>query len=233
MRKRKPLIDEDGEVRELLLEDFKRFRPIREVLSASSLRKLGIEVPDHPATNPEDPLSDKGHNKIGPDAQLVGAFGEKAAEAELLRKGWRTANFNSSIKNAADHDLIAVKGNRTVHLRVKTCGPAQDAFQFSAKPGQEMTTADLADGDYTILVRMGRVRRDDQFYVIPTRILREQINAHRRAFLNQPRRDGNSRKDLGHWTLRLQPTRSGEERPNYGFASKWKAYREAWETLEE
>jgi uncharacterized protein (DUF4415 family) len=43
MRKRKPLTDEDGEVRELLLEDIKRFRPIREVSSEQSLRKLGIQ----------------------------------------------------------------------------------------------------------------------------------------------------------------------------------------------
>ncbi|MBV8779371.1 MAG: BrnA antitoxin family protein [Alphaproteobacteria bacterium] len=33
MRKRKPLIDDDGEVRELTAEDFKLFRPIEEVLS--------------------------------------------------------------------------------------------------------------------------------------------------------------------------------------------------------
>jgi len=43
MRKRKPLTDDDGEVRELLLEDLKRFRPIAEVLPPSSLKKLGID----------------------------------------------------------------------------------------------------------------------------------------------------------------------------------------------
>lgn len=44
MRKRRPLTDEEGEVRELLLEDMKRFRPIAEVLPPSSLRKLGLEA---------------------------------------------------------------------------------------------------------------------------------------------------------------------------------------------
>jgi uncharacterized protein (DUF4415 family) len=43
MRKRKPLTDEEGEVRELLLEDIKRFRPIAEVLSPASLAKLGLK----------------------------------------------------------------------------------------------------------------------------------------------------------------------------------------------
>lgn len=40
MPKRKPLIDEDGEVRELTLEDFKRFKPASEVLPRSLLKKL-------------------------------------------------------------------------------------------------------------------------------------------------------------------------------------------------
>ncbi len=42
MRNRKPLTDKDGEVRELLLEDIKRFRPIAEVLPPSLLAKLNI-----------------------------------------------------------------------------------------------------------------------------------------------------------------------------------------------
>jgi hypothetical protein len=44
MRRRKPLIDESGEVRELLMEDVKRFQPAPEALSPSLLAKLGIET---------------------------------------------------------------------------------------------------------------------------------------------------------------------------------------------
>jgi uncharacterized protein (DUF4415 family) len=43
MTKPKPLTDEEGEVRELLLEDMKRFRPAAEVLSPSLVAKLGIK----------------------------------------------------------------------------------------------------------------------------------------------------------------------------------------------
>ena len=46
------------------------------------------------------------------------------------------------------------------------------------------------------------------------------------------RGDGNPRQDLGHWTLRLNPIQGGEDRPNYGFAQKWGAYRDAWELLD-
>ena len=43
MRKRKPLTDDEGEVRELLLDDIKRFRPIADTLSEASLQKVGVE----------------------------------------------------------------------------------------------------------------------------------------------------------------------------------------------
>jgi uncharacterized protein (DUF4415 family) len=38
----KPLIGEDGEVRELLLEDIRKFRPAAEALSPALMAKLGI-----------------------------------------------------------------------------------------------------------------------------------------------------------------------------------------------
>jgi hypothetical protein len=95
-----------------------------------------------------------------------------------------------------------------------------------------MTIADLRGEDYTILVRMDDKRQDDHFYIMPTRALHEQINAHRKAFLETPRRDRIRRQDLGHWTLRLNQIRSGQDGPNYGFAHKWKIYRDAWHLLE-
>ena len=42
MASRKPLTDDEGEVRELTLEDLKHFRPATEVLSPSLQEKLGI-----------------------------------------------------------------------------------------------------------------------------------------------------------------------------------------------
>ena len=76
------------------------------------------------------------------DAQLVGAFGEKAVEAELLRRGWIPANVNATVKNAAGFDIYAVKQNRTVHLRVKACGPKMKEFQFGGfVPNQPVPVA--------------------------------------------------------------------------------------------
>ena len=45
MKTHKPLTDEDGEVRELLMEDIKRFRPIAEGISPTLSAKLGLEIP--------------------------------------------------------------------------------------------------------------------------------------------------------------------------------------------
>jgi hypothetical protein len=64
--------------------------------------------------------------------QAVGAYGEKAAEAELLRYGWMKANVNTSIKNAEDFDIFAHKGDRRLDIRVKTSGPGTNAFFNSA-----------------------------------------------------------------------------------------------------
>ncbi len=42
MTKHSPLIDKEGEVRELTAEDFKHFRPAAEVLPLSLRKKLGL-----------------------------------------------------------------------------------------------------------------------------------------------------------------------------------------------
>jgi len=43
MKKSKPLVDKDGEVRELLIEDIKEFRPVTEIVPSSLAQKLGIQ----------------------------------------------------------------------------------------------------------------------------------------------------------------------------------------------
>jgi len=166
-------------------------------------------------------------------AQTVGAYGEKVVEAELLRRGWVPSNVNASIKNAAEFDIFALKRNRLVCIRVKTCGATMNAFQFGGfRPGVEIASEYLADPDFTILVRMGTTRQGDQFSVIPTHVVRRTIAAYRRAYLKQEKRAGGKHKDIGHWTLHLPDLRSGKDRPNYGFARKWAVYCDNWDSLE-
>ena len=80
--------------------------------------------------------------------QAVGAFGERAVEAELLRHGWIPANVNATVKNAADFDIYAVKDGHTLHLRVRACGPDSRAFQFGAfDPGEQVKVGKFSDTD--------------------------------------------------------------------------------------
>jgi len=165
--------------------------------------------------------------------QKVGAFGERAVEAELLRRGWVPANVNPTLKNAADYDIFAYKEPAQVQLRVKTCGPSQPGFQFGGfKPGKEILSSGFSKSDFTILVRMGKDRANDQFFVVPTCVVREQLAVYRRQYLMTPRRDGHPKKDLGHWTLYLADLKSGEDRPSYGIQRRWTKYIDNWALLE-
>ena len=50
MASRKPLIDTDGEVRELTAEDMAKFRPAADVLPSSLRKKLGVRGPQRTPT---------------------------------------------------------------------------------------------------------------------------------------------------------------------------------------
>ena len=50
MKSKKPLTDEEGEVRELTSEDMKEFRPIQEVLPYALLHKFGVRGPQKTPT---------------------------------------------------------------------------------------------------------------------------------------------------------------------------------------
>jgi hypothetical protein len=164
-------------------------------------------------------------------AQKVGAFGERAVEAELLRRGWIPANVNPTLKNAADYDIFAYNDPIEVHIRVKTCGPSQPGFQFGGFKGDIETTG-FRKNDFTVLVRMGADRTRDQFYVVPTSTVRKQLKEHRNHYLKTPKRNGETRKDLGHWTLHLADLRKGEDRPSHGLEKRWAKYLGKWDLLE-
>lgn len=162
--------------------------------------------------------------------QLVGAFGERAVEAELLRRRWVTANINASIRNVKDFDLFAVKNARLLHIRVKTCSPGQDVTYGNLK---EITAEDIRETDFTVVVRMGATRNEDRFYVVPSRVVLQALDEWRRAALagTEPGSKG-PQKDIGLWVLRWRELRSAQSKPNYGFDKKWKKYLDGWDQLE-
>jgi hypothetical protein len=56
--------------------------------------------------------------------------------------------------------------------------------------------------DFTVLVRTGEARADDQFYVVPTNVVRCEVNAREKVYLALLRKDGTDRKDTGRWASR-------------------------------
>ena len=95
-----------------------------------------------------------------------------------------------------------------------------------------MKVGKFSDTDFTVLVSMSGNRNRDQFYVLPSRVVREEIALRQRHYLSVAKRDGTARKDTGHWTLRLAKRRDGRQEPGYGLEEKWKQYLEAWNLFE-
>src|SRR5271165_4475504 len=124
--------------------------------------------------------------------------------------GWVTANINTSIKNAAEFDIYARKNQRRVNLRVKTCGPAESGFTFGFRPGAKIQTSGFGKDDFTILVRMGVTRQGDDYYVVPTAIVRKVLIALRAHYLGQRKRDGTERVDTGDIRLRFRESRGND-----------------------
>ena len=145
--------------------------------------------------------------------QAAGAFGEKAVEAELLRRNWIPANVNATVKNAAKFDIYAVKGNRSAQIQVKTCRPNMTAFLCSGfHPGEPITTKGVGATDFTIVVRMGNQRQDDQFYVVPTPVALKEIEKRRRA-----QKGG---KDIGMYRLSFAPPQGRPRGSGEGYRKK-------------
>jgi hypothetical protein len=163
--------------------------------------------------------------------QAVGAYGEKVVEAALLRLGWIPSNVNASVRNAARFDIVAQgpKG-QLVPIRVKTCGPGQEAFQYGFRTGP-VPMNDLLEVDFTVLVVMGNEAISDRFFIVPTRVVREALEAGRTAFYKIRRRDGGPRVETGQITLWLRPLRDGRDDGQHDFGRKWECYLARWDLL--
>jgi hypothetical protein len=159
--------------------------------------------------------------------QAAGAFGEKAVEAELLRRNWIPANVNATVKNAAKFDIYAVKGNRSVQIQVKTCRPNMTAFLCGGfHPSEPITTKDVGATDFTIVVRMGKHRQDDQFYVLPTAVALKEIGKRQSA------QRGVGIKDIGMWRLSFAPRKDRQEEAGRDIQGKWEKYLGRWDMLD-
>jgi hypothetical protein len=163
--------------------------------------------------------------------QATGAFGEKSVEAELLRRHWIPANVNASIKNAAKFDIYALKathdGDLEIQLRIKTCRPNMTAFLWGGcQPGKPITTAGIGQSDYTVVVRMGSSREDDQFYVVPTAVVLKEVGARQRE------QKARGVRDIGMWRMSFKPRKDGRPEAGTDIENKWSGYLNGWDLLD-
>jgi hypothetical protein len=109
MSKTKPLTDDEGEVRELLAHDIRRFRPATEVLPPTLAAKLGIAVE-------AAPTAARARRKSGVP---TGNAGEYLVMGELLRRGY---DAQLADRNTKGYDLLVGRAHdRAFHpIQVKT-----------------------------------------------------------------------------------------------------------------
>lgn len=80
---------------------------------------------------------------------------------------------------------------------------------------------------------MGEQREQDQFYIVPTSVVRQAIAARKKDFLRITKRNGEPRRDVGHWTLRLKERKDRRQEGGWGLEQQWKAYLNGWRALDE
>ena len=102
-------------------------------------------------------------------------------------------------------------------------------FQIGGfSPGAEIQPLPHSDLDFTILVSMAGKRADDQFYVVPSHVVREECIRRQREKAERP----TPPKDIGKFNLILADRRDGQQKGGEGMAKKWTIYLENWQLLE-
>lgn len=118
MKKQKPLTDETGEVRELLMDDMRRFRPAEEVLPPSLTRKLGI--PRSPvrgeASRPHRAASPAKVRTKRKSGIPTGNAGEYLVMGELLRRGF---DAQLADRNTKGYDVLVGRPDEPTMRKVQ------------------------------------------------------------------------------------------------------------------
>ena len=167
--------------------------------------------------------------------RAAGRAGELMVQSELERRGWSTANLNTDHPNAPAYDILAWKGSTQILVDVKTVRPqyprGMEKQGGAVKKGKAPTTAGIGRNEYTVFVFMAQERTSDQFYIIPTRVVRRVQAARWTDYYASPKRNGQKKVVSGHLSLRWAPAPDGESRPGWGLATKWARYLGAWDAL--
>ena len=121
--------------------------------------------------------------------------------------------------------------------RIRTIGPALakdllaiaegDAGPTSGCPSAKPITIDgIATSDFTVVVRMGKQRQEDRFFIVPTIVAWGEISKR------QTEHKQRGRKDMGMWRLSFKERKDGREAAGTWIEKKWGQYEGAWDLLD-
>ena len=80
----------------------------------------------------------------------------------------------------------------------------------------------IATSDFTVVVRMGKQRQEDRFYIVPLGEISKRQTEHKQR----------GRKDVGMWRLSFKERKDGREAAGTGIEKKWGQYEGAWDLLD-
>jgi hypothetical protein len=161
------------------------------------------------------------------DFQRIGRMGELVVELNLLSRGWHVGNFNATTANSAGWDLFAIRGKRSLRIRVKAKRPGVVAFRWSAnREGVVFAGLDLAAGDDLVAAVSFSRKGPPDIYLLPTVVVERELAVNHAAWVSGPKRGGGVRKDtaMRHLYLDARPDLG----PAHGYLSTWAGYRNAW-----
>ena len=72
----------------------------------------------------------------------------------------------------------------------------------------------IATSDFTVVVRMGKQREEDRFYIVPTIVAWGEISKR------QTEHKQRGRKDMGMWRLSFKERKDGREAARTGIEKK-------------
>lgn len=124
------------------------------------------------------------------EGALVASAGEYAVMSELLKCPGVLAGLMP--RNAPAFDVVAMKGNKTAQIRVKTKQHDVDRWMWRAKSDGHVFDR-LVNNDFTVLVSLGPPGKANEYYVLPTRELKKRLEEDFKEWVDVTGRGGRAR----------------------------------------
>ena len=123
---------------------------------------------------------------------IIGNAGEYLLVGELLKRGIVAA---PAPRNTTGFDVLAATGQNSCNIRVKSKTPAATSWVWMCGKDENRTIFKgmLDEGDFTVLVDLKGYDDPPEYFILPTRLLNENLKERFRAWVESPGRGGRQR----------------------------------------